>query len=342
MSPHVFHPFIKHLHAAMNNKQIPHTQRRTLIIGRTIDEAIEEQNSIRWLQALQTRISTKGGEAEALANGQEYAILDDGSFPAFIRMLLRTSKNKWLARNLLQHEATPEACLKKQKDKLKDRIAKLYRSDKNTVSFLNQTRLFRVTLKNRLNFMPHTNKAWLLVIDSAQRAKTRQKAYLMERIPKLTTYKGFHHATAAQKRGPPPETEPFGEVVEDDLELSKHQSTMMDYIKIKDIYRVRIGKKNKTIKKYKKAKLTNYGYSRNAFERHASPESWQHHSGVPLMESIAFDKNDEDQFNAEKEPPSTRSIPSGHMGTRPPNPLRRSLKDWTAQETENSPHQDAY
>ena len=112
-------------------------QRRTSIIGRTIDEAIKDQTSIGWLQALQGRISSKWREAEALATGQEYNALDVGIFPAFIRMLWRTSKNIWLARNLLQHGATPEARLKKQKDKLINRITKLYRSEKHTVSFLN-------------------------------------------------------------------------------------------------------------------------------------------------------------------------------------------------------------
>ena len=101
---------------------------------------------------------TKWREAEALVNGQEYATLDVGRFPAFIRMLWRPRKNIWLSRNLLQHGATSKARLKKHKDKLKDRITKLYRSEKYTVSFFNQTRLVRVTLKKRLNFMPHTKK----------------------------------------------------------------------------------------------------------------------------------------------------------------------------------------
>ena len=73
------------------------------------------------------------------------------------------------------------------------------------------------------------------------------------------TYEGFHHTTAAPI-GPPLEPESLREVTEDDLEPAKHQSMMMNYIGIQDIYRVRIRKKKKTIKKkYKKAKLTNYG-----------------------------------------------------------------------------------
>ena len=90
MSPHVFHPFVKHLHAAINSKKIPIKRKRTSIIGRTIDEAIEEQNRIGWLQALQGRLSRKWREAEALATGQEYATMEVGIFPAFIRMLWRT------------------------------------------------------------------------------------------------------------------------------------------------------------------------------------------------------------------------------------------------------------
>ena len=175
MSPHVFHPFLQHLHAAMNNKLIPKVRRRASIIGRTIDDAIKDQTSIGWLQALQGRISTKWREAEALATGQEYNTLDVGISPAFIRMLWRTSKNIWLARNLLQHRMTPEAGLKKQKDKLIDRITKLYRSEKHTVSFLNQTRLFKVALHKRLKFKPYINKAWLSVMDSAQKEKERQE-----------------------------------------------------------------------------------------------------------------------------------------------------------------------
>ena len=142
MSPHVFHPFINHLHATMNNKQLPPTRTRTSRIGRTIDEAIEDQTAIGLLQALQGRISTKWRKAEALAKVQEYKLLEVGIFPAFLRMLWKTSKNIWLACNLLQHGETPESRLKKQKDKLTDWITKLYRSEKHMVSFLNQTRLF--------------------------------------------------------------------------------------------------------------------------------------------------------------------------------------------------------
>ena len=139
MSPHVFHPFLQHLHAAINSKQSPAPKRRTSRIGTTIDKAIQEQHKIGWLQALQERLSRKWREAEALATGQEYASLEVGYFPAFIRMLWRTSKNIWKARNLLQHGATPEARLQKQQNILKDRITKLYRSEKHTVAFLNQT-----------------------------------------------------------------------------------------------------------------------------------------------------------------------------------------------------------
>ena len=52
------------------------------------------------------------------------------------------------------------------KDKLKEQITKFYRLEQQTISFLNQTRLFRVTLKKRLKCMLHMNKAWLLVIGS--------------------------------------------------------------------------------------------------------------------------------------------------------------------------------
>ena len=67
--------------------------------------------------------------------------------------------------------------------------------------------------------MSHTNKVWLLVITSAQRAKARQEAYLIERIPKLKTYEGFHHVTPLREN-PTPETRILGhleEVMEDDL-----------------------------------------------------------------------------------------------------------------------------
>ena len=93
MSPHVFHPFVKHLHAAMNSKQIPIKKKRTSIIGRTIDKAIEEQNRIGWLQALKGRLSRKWRKAEALVTEQEYTSLEVGCFPAFIRMLWETNKN---------------------------------------------------------------------------------------------------------------------------------------------------------------------------------------------------------------------------------------------------------
>ena len=75
MGPHVFHQFLNHLHAAINNKQILPTRKRTSRIDHNIDEAIEDQTSIGYLQALQGRISTKWRKAEALAKGQRYESL---------------------------------------------------------------------------------------------------------------------------------------------------------------------------------------------------------------------------------------------------------------------------
>ena len=86
----------------------------------------------------------------------------------------------------------------------------------------------------------------------------------MERIPKLTMYEGFHHSVPSRK-SPSSENMPpkaLEQVVEKDLGPEKQQIWIVDYITIKDIYRVRKGPKKKTIKKkYNKTKLTCYGYS---------------------------------------------------------------------------------
>ena len=107
-------------------------------------------------------------------------------------MLWKFSRNIWLARNVLQHEATPEELLQNQKDKLATKIWEWYTTGQQEVSFLNRTRLFRVPLQIRIQkIQPHTNIRWLALMDSAKRSKTRHEEYLMERIPRLTTYNGF-------------------------------------------------------------------------------------------------------------------------------------------------------
>ena len=58
-SPQVFYPFLQHLHAALNNKTLPYKKIRQTQIGKLIDEAIQEQKFIGWLQALHGRLSLK-------------------------------------------------------------------------------------------------------------------------------------------------------------------------------------------------------------------------------------------------------------------------------------------
>ena len=67
-------------------------------------------------------------------------------------------------------------------------------------------------------------------------------------------------------------------------------------------------KKKTTQKKYKKTKLTNYGYSRHAFEGHTWPEPRPvtYHDGVPLMEPTAL-----------TEAPTPPKIHNGVSLTRP-------------------------
>ena len=75
-----------------------------------------------------------------------------------------------------------------------------------------------------------------------------------------------------------------------------------DYITIINIYRVRTGQKKKTIKKkYKKTKLTNYGYSSKVVEGHISPDP-------PASPPRGLSRY-------HTEPPPLRCMPGGHMET---------------------------
>ena len=108
---------------------------------------------------------------------------------------------------------------------------------------------------------PHINKAWLSVIDSAQRAKERQETYLFERIPKLTTYKGFSQVTCplAKRRTL---IEPRDAAPAEIPDSEKQQTPITAYITVGNIHRVSSKERKKTArKKYKKSKLTYYGYS---------------------------------------------------------------------------------
>ena len=93
MNHHVFNPFIKHLYATLQQKPLtPPPNTRTSNIGKLIDEALQEQYKIGWIQALQGRISGKWREAEAATTGHSYDQDITGTFPAFIRMLWKISK----------------------------------------------------------------------------------------------------------------------------------------------------------------------------------------------------------------------------------------------------------
>ena len=229
ISPHVFNPFIKHLYAILQQKPLsPPACTRTSPIGKLIDEALQEQYKIGRMQALQGRISGKWREAEAATKVHSYNQDITGIFPAFIRMLWKTSKAIWLARNELQHGATPEARLKKKQLQLKAEITFLY-SQQSTVSFINTARLFKMRLATRLKRHPDKNKRWIAIIRSAQQLKTRQEEYLLSRIPKLTTFKGY-----TRKEAPPQESE-SSESEEESLgatPLYKQQS-LHAYIEIK-------------------------------------------------------------------------------------------------------------
>ena len=106
--------------------------------------------------------------------------------------------------------------------------------------------------------MPYIDKVWLSVIESAQRSKSPQEAYLMHRIPKLTTYKGFTTSgspLAYHQATPPEDKENYNMIP------ATTQTSLASYIPIQSITRVRAGQIKKIKrKKYKNKNLTNFGY----------------------------------------------------------------------------------
>ena len=115
--------------------------------------------------------------AEAQAHVQPYNQQELGKFPALIQVLWRFTRNICLAHNILQHGATPEERLQNQKNQLAKKIREWYSTGRQEVSFLNSTRLFKVTLQKRLQIHPHINIHWLALMDSAKRSKIRNEEY---------------------------------------------------------------------------------------------------------------------------------------------------------------------
>ena len=257
MSPHIFNPFIKHLYATLQQKPLtPPPSTRTSNIGKLIDEALQEQYKIGWMQALQGRISGKWREAEAATKGYSPDQDSTGIFPAFIRMLWKTSKAIWLARNELQHGATPEARLKKKQLQLKEAITLLY-SQQSTVSFINKTRLFKMNLTTRLQLHPDKNRRWIAIIHSAQQLKHRQEEYLLARTPKLTTYEGY-----TREEAPPQEISHTDSEEEDSATSTTYtQQSLHAYITIHQVHRNTVPARHKTKqKKYKRTTLHTHGF----------------------------------------------------------------------------------
>ena len=81
---------------------------------------------------------------------------------------------------------------------------------------------------------PHINKAWISVISSAQGAKERQETYVFDRIPKLTTYKGFRQVTCPLTKRQL-SVENSNAITAENPDPEKHQTMMEDYITV-EIY----------------------------------------------------------------------------------------------------------
>ena len=174
-------------------------------------------------------------------------------------MLWKTSKATWLARNELQHGTTPEARLKKKQLQLKAEITFLY-SQQSTVSFININRLFKMRLATRLKLHPDKNKRWIAIIRSAQQLKDRQEEYLLSRIPKLTTYKGY-----TREELPPQDSSSSESEGESSCTTPLYiQQSLHAYIKIKQVHRNTVPKRPKAkTKKYKITTLHTHGFGPN-------------------------------------------------------------------------------